>query len=217
MKIRALGPLTATLDLDPTDLLILADACALYNDQAPDRNLTEALRAALEACAVVAATDTLRARALLLVLRESGHVRRRGTPPPTAERAAGPSRASRRAVRMLAKFRVQRQCGHRHVQRWRAERVAAGECLDRSRGQSRRSPGADPPSTRFDSPGTQALLAVSARPGSRAFDARSAPDPRPVPPDQRDEPRPIGHATSRIDAARWLNSYRYSTIAPART
>ncbi len=62
MKIRAFGPLTATLDLDPTDLLILADALALtlYHDQAPDRNLTEALRAALEACAVVAATDTLR-------------------------------------------------------------------------------------------------------------------------------------------------------------
>ncbi len=62
MKIRAFGALPATLDLDPTDLLILADAyaCALYHDQAPDRNLTEALRAALEACAVVAATDTLR-------------------------------------------------------------------------------------------------------------------------------------------------------------
>ncbi len=62
MKIRAFGPLTATLDLDPTDLLILADACAcaLYHDQAPDRNLTEALRAALEACSVIAATDTLR-------------------------------------------------------------------------------------------------------------------------------------------------------------
>jgi len=62
VKIRAFGPLTATLDLDPTDLLLLADALALtlYHDQAPDRNLTEALRAALEACAVVAATDTLR-------------------------------------------------------------------------------------------------------------------------------------------------------------
>ena len=62
MKIRAFAPLTATLDLDPTDLLILADACAcaLHHDQAPDRNLTEALRAALEACAIVAATDTLR-------------------------------------------------------------------------------------------------------------------------------------------------------------
>ncbi len=62
MKIRTFAPLTATLDLDPTDCLILADALALtlYHDQAPDRNLTEALRAALEACAVVAATDTLR-------------------------------------------------------------------------------------------------------------------------------------------------------------
>ena len=62
MKIRGFDALTATLDLDPTDLLILADACAcaLYHDQAPDRNLTEALRAALEACAVIAATDTLR-------------------------------------------------------------------------------------------------------------------------------------------------------------
>ncbi len=62
MKIRAFGPLTATIDLDPTDLLILADALALtlYHDEAPDRNLTGALRAALEACAVIAATDTLR-------------------------------------------------------------------------------------------------------------------------------------------------------------
>lgn len=62
MKIRAFAALTATLDLDPTDLLILADALALtlYHDQAPDRNLTGALRAALEACAVIAATDTLR-------------------------------------------------------------------------------------------------------------------------------------------------------------
>jgi hypothetical protein len=62
MKIRAFAPLTATLDLDPTDLLVLADAlaCALYHDQAPDRNLTAALRAPLEACSVIAATDTLR-------------------------------------------------------------------------------------------------------------------------------------------------------------
>ncbi len=62
MKIRAFAPLTATLDLDPTDCLVLADAlaCALYHDQAPDRNLTAALRATLEACAVIAATDTLR-------------------------------------------------------------------------------------------------------------------------------------------------------------
>jgi len=62
MKIRAFAPLTATLDLDPTDCLVLADAlaCALYHDQAPDRNLTAARRATLEACAVIAATDTLR-------------------------------------------------------------------------------------------------------------------------------------------------------------
>ena len=34
MKIRAFAPLTATLDLDPTDCLVLADAlaCALYHD-----------------------------------------------------------------------------------------------------------------------------------------------------------------------------------------
>lgn len=62
MKIRAFGPLTATLDLDPTDCLLLADALAsaLYRDEMPDRNYTAALRAALEACAVIAATDTLR-------------------------------------------------------------------------------------------------------------------------------------------------------------
>ncbi len=62
MQIRACAPLTATLDRDPTDCLLLADALALtlYHDQASDRNLTAALRSALEACAVVAATDTLR-------------------------------------------------------------------------------------------------------------------------------------------------------------
>ena len=62
MKIRAFAPLTATLDLDPTALLVLADAlaCALDHDQAPDRDLTAARRATLEACAVIAATDTLR-------------------------------------------------------------------------------------------------------------------------------------------------------------
>ncbi len=62
MQIRAFAPLTATRDLDPTDCLVLADAlaCARYHDQAPDRNLTAALRAALEACAMIAATDTLR-------------------------------------------------------------------------------------------------------------------------------------------------------------
>ncbi len=62
MKIVGFDALTATLDLDPTDCLVLADAlaCALDHDQAPDRNLTAALRATLEACAVIAATDTLR-------------------------------------------------------------------------------------------------------------------------------------------------------------
>jgi len=62
MKIRAFAPLTATLDLDPTALLVLADAlaCALDHDQAPDRDLTAARRATLEACAVIAATNTLR-------------------------------------------------------------------------------------------------------------------------------------------------------------
>ena len=62
MKIVGFDALTATLDLDPTDCLVLADAlaCALYHDQAPDRNLTAALRATLEACAVIAATNTLR-------------------------------------------------------------------------------------------------------------------------------------------------------------
>ena len=62
MQIRAFAPLTATRDLDPTDCLVLADAlaCALDHDQAPDRNRTAARRATLEACAVIAATDTLR-------------------------------------------------------------------------------------------------------------------------------------------------------------
>ncbi len=62
MTIRAFAPLTATLDLDPSECLVLADAlaCALDHDQAPDRHVTAALRATLEACAVIAATDTLR-------------------------------------------------------------------------------------------------------------------------------------------------------------
>jgi hypothetical protein len=62
MKIREFSALTATLDLDPTDCITLADACAvsLKHDEALDRNLVGALRAALEACAVIAATDTLR-------------------------------------------------------------------------------------------------------------------------------------------------------------
>jgi len=62
MKIRAFSGLTVTLDLDPTDCLVLADALAfsIYHDATPDYSLTNALRAALEACAVIAATDTLR-------------------------------------------------------------------------------------------------------------------------------------------------------------
>ena len=62
MKIRAFAPLTATLDLSPTDCLLLADALAeaRFHDGAPDPDYADALRAALEACAVIAATDTLR-------------------------------------------------------------------------------------------------------------------------------------------------------------
>ncbi len=48
MQIRAFAPLADAL------------ACALDHDQGPDRNLVAALRATLEACAVIAATDTLR-------------------------------------------------------------------------------------------------------------------------------------------------------------
>jgi len=62
MKLLTIAPIAVTVELDATDCLVLADAlaCALYHDQAPDRNLTAALRATLEACAVIAATDTLR-------------------------------------------------------------------------------------------------------------------------------------------------------------
>ncbi len=62
MKIHGFDGLTATLDLDPTDLLILADALAfsIAHDACPDLNLVNAMRAALEACAVIAASDTLR-------------------------------------------------------------------------------------------------------------------------------------------------------------
>ncbi len=62
MKIVGFDGLTATLDLDPTDCLVLADALAfsMSHDATPDYSLTNALRAALEACAVIAATDTLR-------------------------------------------------------------------------------------------------------------------------------------------------------------
>ena len=62
MKIVGFDALSAILDLDPTDCLTLADACAFAaaNDAAADRSHVTALRAALEACAVIAATDTLR-------------------------------------------------------------------------------------------------------------------------------------------------------------
>ena len=62
MKISGFDGLTATLDLDPTDCLVLADALAfsIAHDACPDLNLVNAMRAALEACAVIAATDTLR-------------------------------------------------------------------------------------------------------------------------------------------------------------
>ncbi len=62
MKLLEIVPIGVRLELDATDLIALADACAtaLYHDQSPDRNLMEALRTALEACAVLAATDTLR-------------------------------------------------------------------------------------------------------------------------------------------------------------
>jgi len=62
MRIVGFDGLIARLDLDPTDCLVLADALAfsLSHDATPDYSLTNALRAALEACAVIAATDTLR-------------------------------------------------------------------------------------------------------------------------------------------------------------
>ncbi len=62
MKIRAFSRLTVTLDLDPTDCIIIADALAtaVYHDLAPDPGLVNALRAVFEACPIVAATDTLR-------------------------------------------------------------------------------------------------------------------------------------------------------------
>ena len=62
MKIVGFDALTAIVPLDPTDCLALADACghALRYDFPGDTSLLRALRAALEACAIVAATDTLR-------------------------------------------------------------------------------------------------------------------------------------------------------------
>ena len=62
MKLLTIAPIAVTVELDATDCLALADALAtaLYYDQTPDRNLIQALRAALEGFAVLAATDTLR-------------------------------------------------------------------------------------------------------------------------------------------------------------
>ncbi len=62
MKLLTIAPIAVTVELDPTDYLVLADALAsaVYHDLAPDPGLVNALRAALEACAVIAGTDTLR-------------------------------------------------------------------------------------------------------------------------------------------------------------
>ncbi len=62
MKLIAIAPLAVTVELDATDCLVLADALAtsIHYDACPDHSLVNALRAALEACAVLAATDTLR-------------------------------------------------------------------------------------------------------------------------------------------------------------
>lgn len=62
MKLLAIAPIAVTVELDATDCLVLADALATarYYDACPDHSLVNALRAALEACAIIAATDTLR-------------------------------------------------------------------------------------------------------------------------------------------------------------
>ncbi len=62
MKLLTIAPLAVTVELDATDCLVLADALAtsIHYDASPDHSLVNALRAALEACAVLAATDTLR-------------------------------------------------------------------------------------------------------------------------------------------------------------
>jgi hypothetical protein len=62
MKLLTIAPIAVTVELDATDCLILADALAAARqfDASPDYSLVNALRAALEACAVLAATDTLR-------------------------------------------------------------------------------------------------------------------------------------------------------------
>lgn len=62
MKLLTIAPIVVTVELDATDCLVLADALAtsIQYDACPDHSLVNALRAALEACAVLAATDTLR-------------------------------------------------------------------------------------------------------------------------------------------------------------
>ncbi len=62
MQLPAITPIAVTVELDATDCLVLADALAtwMYRDACPDRSLINALRVALEACAALAANDTLR-------------------------------------------------------------------------------------------------------------------------------------------------------------
>jgi len=62
MKLLTLAPIAVTVELDATDCLALADALAtsIYYDACPDHSLVNALRAALEGFAVLAATDALR-------------------------------------------------------------------------------------------------------------------------------------------------------------
>jgi hypothetical protein len=62
MKLLTIAPIAVTVELDATDCLILADALAttIHYDAHPDYSLVNALRAALEGFAVLAATDTLR-------------------------------------------------------------------------------------------------------------------------------------------------------------
>lgn len=62
MQLLAITPIAVTVELDATDCLVLADALAtsIYHDAYPDRSFVNALRVALEACAALAATDTLR-------------------------------------------------------------------------------------------------------------------------------------------------------------
>ncbi len=62
MKLLTIEKIAVTVELDATDCLALADALAtsIYYDHCPDHSFINALRASLEACAVLAATDTLR-------------------------------------------------------------------------------------------------------------------------------------------------------------